>query len=226
MKHLILYAEDDKPLARVFIKVFESVGYKVNWARDGKEALELYHKEPPDIVVLDVIMPEYDGEEVVKIIRTKDLITPILMLTCIEHKEIEIKCINCGADDYIRKTVDNKVLLAKIARLIGRHPVYRDPKIIITADTWLDMSQNKLFSAGNSGKISYQDKKLLVYLWENKNFLLKRETIEDLIWGKNNLNKENYLYKSLSLLRKIMADDEKITLQTNREDGIMLIVKE
>ena len=225
MKHLILYAEDEESMAELYIKEFKESGYDVKWAKNGQKAIELYHEYPPDIIILDIKMPILDGYQVAREMRRKDLRTPILFLTSIMDAGSSVKALErYYADDYIRKNVDNKELLAKIRRLIERNPVTRDRKLVITPDTWLDTVDNILYSSGHSGRLGFRECNLLYLLVANKNIPQKRMFFQSQIWGENSLNGEENLYKAISVLRKGMTDDKKIKILTKPCESITLII--
>jgi len=225
MKNLMLYAEDDRDIAELFSIDFKESGYDVNWAKDGPQALELYQKEAPDIIVLDIVLPEMNGYEVANEIRKRDLLTPILLMSAIPDDEAELKCVQSNANCIMRNKKLDKGLYAIMENLIKKYPVNRGSKFSITADTWLDMDNNILHSAGCSEKISFRDKNLLLILLRNKSIPMKREVLESEVWGDKDRTREESLYKSLSLLRKIMANDKNIELQTKRNSDIVLIVR-
>ena len=224
MRHLILYAEDEEQLAKMYITVFKQAGYDVNHVMNGRGALKKYDEEAPDIIVLDILMP-YSGKQVAIDIRKRDAETPILMLTSVSDIEEEIKSLKLGADDYVRKGVETEVLLAKIRRLIERHPVNRDSKLIITPDTYIDRVNGILYSVCYSDKISYRDNNLLHLLWRNRNKPLKREYLESQIWGDKEHLSEEYLSKSITHIRKIMNGDKRIKLHAIPNESITFVIK-
>ena len=125
MKPLILYAEDDRDLAELFCDSMEKAGYDVNLAKNKREALEMYQKEAPDVIVLDISRPLKDGFEVLKKIRESDSRTPILMISTDWDDESETMGIILGVDKYLRHKVPRN-LLAIIEYLMRFYPVNRD----------------------------------------------------------------------------------------------------
>jgi len=225
MKKLILYAEDDEKSAALYIHLFQQAGYDVMWAEDGQEALKKYQEEAPDIVVLDIKMPLLDGHQVAKEIRKKDLETPILMLTSIDDKNEAIKCLNLKIDDFVRKDGDKQELLAIIKRRIERYPVVKERMLILTPDTRLDMNNNILHSSDKAEKINFRVKNLLIILWRHKNKPLQREYLEKEIWNDFDATKEEHLNRSITLLRKIMANDQRVKINIKRGDSITFVVE-
>jgi DNA-binding response OmpR family regulator len=223
MKHLLLYAEDDKEIAELYINDFRDNGYEVAWAKDGQKAVELYKKYAPDLVLLDIDMPGLNGYQVAEEIRRKDPDTPVIFLTSFSASGKAIKGLDIGANDYIRKDVDVDELLARIRGVIQRHPVKQSTIIQITPDTSLNIAVQKLNSFDDSYDLSFRDCNLLHLLVLNKNVPQKREQIILRVWGENE-NGKSYMNKSISLLRKLMDGDRRIRLIANRGGSIMLIV--
>jgi DNA-binding response OmpR family regulator len=154
MRYLILYAEDEKQVADFYIEDFVKNGFDVIWAKNGRDALELYKKHVPDIVLLDIKMPGMDGYEVAKTIRKKDSQTPIMYLTSSQDSNSATNGFNLGADDHVRKNTEFKEIIARTRRLIERHPARRKRIFYLTKDTCFDANANILTSCGHSEQIS------------------------------------------------------------------------
>jgi len=121
-KPKILIADDEQDILRVLEKRLNDTGYEVVKAGNGREAIECAFREKPDLVVIDVMMPEMDGFEATKILRSRleTAVIPILMLTAKKDKESELKGLDLGADDYVTKPFDKDKLLARIKMLLRR----------------------------------------------------------------------------------------------------------
>ena len=117
----IIVADDERVIRQSLAKLLETNGYSVRLAKNGEEALRLYHEQRPDLMLLDVMMPKGDGYEVCKTIRKTDVETPVLFLTALDSDVDELRGLDAGADIYIPKTVSDEVLLARIAAAIRRH---------------------------------------------------------------------------------------------------------
>jgi type IV pilus assembly protein PilB len=121
-KPKILIADDEEDILKVLEKRLSDTGYEVVKAVNGMEAVECAFREKPDLVVMDVMMPEMDGLEATKILRSRleTAVIPILMLTAKKDKESELKGLDVGADDYVTKPFDKDKLLARIKMLLRR----------------------------------------------------------------------------------------------------------
>ena len=221
MRKLILYAEDDRDTAELYSDIFRNEGFDVVWAKNGKEAVTLYKEKTPDILVLDLEMPELNGIQVVEEIRRKDQRTPIIILTSYTESSRAVKGFNKGVNDYVRKNIDMDELLVRIQNLIQRNPVGGSVVIDITSDTTIDAIGPKLNSCGKSYDISSREYNLLRILALNKNNPQSRELLTSQVWG-NNVNGQNYIGKAISRLRKMMSDDKKIEIVVSRGDSVTL----
>ena len=223
MKHLILYAEDDKDMADMYISDLRNGGFEVIRARNGKEAVDLYFEYAPSLLLLDIDMPILNGFQVASEIRRKDIDTPIIFLTSFSNSESAVKGFGHGAHDYIRKNVDIDELLARIRNVIQRNPVKRESVLYITPETFFDRKRNMLVSMNVSHKLSDKESILLQTLLISKNIPQKREDVITQVWGENS-NGNDYMNKCVTLLRKAMSGDQRISIVSNRSDSITLSV--
>ncbi|MDR1340070.1 MAG: response regulator transcription factor [Prevotellaceae bacterium] len=225
MKHVILYAEDDRDMANLYIKDFQDNGYLVMWAKNGQEAIDMYRENLPNIVLLDVNMPRLNGFQVAKEIREKNPFIPVIFLTSILESGKAVKGLMIGADDYIRKDVEFSEVLARVRRMLQRTPAEQNPIVHITRNTWLDMVSHELNSCGKSCKLPSRDCNLLQILLLNKNNSQKRDEIISRVWGDNE-NGKDYMNKSMSSLRKLMSADKSIRIAISRGDSVAIIIND
>ena len=225
MIKIILYAEDDIDTAKLYKKKFEN-DYIVKWAENGLKALKVYEECSPDIILLDEMMPKMSGYEAAEKIRRKDKDTPIIFLSSIEDEKISIKCLKLGVIDFVRKSHERyEELLVKIQNAILNFPVRRNPIISITPDTTLNTQSLILTSFGNDNRLQFRESDLLRILLLNEGVLVKRELLLSQVWpGTETENAKDYLNKNISRLRKVMSDDKRIQIITNRGDGIVLSI--
>jgi Response regulators consisting of a CheY-like receiver domain and a winged-helix DNA-binding domain len=223
MKHLILYAEDDKDMAELYISDLRNGGFEVVWARNGRDAIDLYMEHAPSLLLLDIDIPVLNGFQVAKEIRRKDIDTPIIFLTSFSSSESAVKGFSHGAHDYIRKDISVDEILARIWNVIQRNPITRESVLQITPDTFFDKTANKLVSFNKSYKLSEKDGILLQTLLLYKNIPQKREFVISQVWGHNS-NGNDYISKSVTLLRKAMSGDQRIKIVSNRGDSIMITI--
>ncbi|UCF99750.1 MAG: response regulator, partial [Spirochaetaceae bacterium] len=120
MAQRILIVEDDPAIVMGLEDLLAGEGYRIDSARDGRQALELYRKGKPDLVLLDIMIPEISGYEVCRQIRRSDALTPILMLTAKGQEPDKVAGLELGADDYVVKPFGVSELLARIRALLRR----------------------------------------------------------------------------------------------------------
>lgn len=119
MKYKILVVDDEKPIADILQFNLEKEGYEVICAHDGNEAIELTKAEKPDLILLDIMLPEKDGMEVCREIR-KEFQMPIIMLTAKDSEIDKVLGLELGADDYVTKPFSNRELLARVKANLRR----------------------------------------------------------------------------------------------------------
>ena len=124
----ILVVEDEKLISDIIKFSLEKEGYQVVTAYDGNEAIRLYEEQKPDLILLDIMLPNKDGFEVCKGVRRAGLITPILMLTARSLTADKIAGLKIGADDYVTKPFDMSELCARVEALLRRAPVRAAPQ--------------------------------------------------------------------------------------------------
>jgi len=121
-KPKILVVDDEVDIRKILLKTVEAGGYTAISAKNGKEAIEYTYRERPNLIVIDIMMPEMNGYDAVKFLRSslETATIPIIMLTAKQDKDSELKGLDAGADDYMTKPFDNEKLLARIRMLLRR----------------------------------------------------------------------------------------------------------
>lgn len=180
MTYTILVVEDDRGLQKYLKELLLDNGYNVQLAGDGIQALESLGKMEPDLIVLDLGLPNMSGEAVCTEIRKKYPALPVIILTAKDSVSDIVQGLNLGADDYITKPFVADEFLARIkARL--RQLGSGETKLIID-DLTLDTKTLEVTRAGEQIQLTPQEFKLLQYLMSNKGRILTREMILNRIW--------------------------------------------
>ena len=178
MKYKILIVEDEVSLSNIILDTLTNEGFKVYQAFNGDEGIDLFYEFNPDLILLDINLPKKNGWNVCKEIR-KDSNIPILFMTARDSEIDEIRGLELGADDYITKPFNLKILTIRIKKLlkIDRHHIYT------LEDINFDFERN-YFSIGTE-KIDFSKKEteLLQYFIKNKKRVLTRDIILNEIWG-------------------------------------------
>ncbi|GED67796.1 DNA-binding response regulator [Brevibacillus reuszeri] len=183
----VLVADDDPNVREIIRLYFEKQMIDLVVATDGREALEVMEKEMPDVVILDVMMPQMDGFEVCREIRKK-WDTPIIMLTAKDEEFDRVLGLELGADDYVTKPFSPRELVARIRAILRR----MQPKVKVEEEVLrplvfdqltIDLDKREIMAAGE--KVSFRPKEfdLLVQLAKSPGSVLSREQLLEQVWG-------------------------------------------
>lgn len=177
----ILIADDEQLMRQLVIDFLRPEGYEILEASDGKEALEIYDKEHPDLILLDVMMPGYDGWTVCREIRRESTV-PIMMLTAKGEEIDQLFAYDLGADEYITKPFSPKILVAKIKALLRRSQNEQETH---EADDGvaIDRDARQVVLDGKNVDLSPTEYKLLNYLMSNTGKALSRRQILNQVWN-------------------------------------------
>lgn len=177
----ILIADDEQLMRQLVIDFLKPEGYEILEASDGKEALDIYDKEHPDLILLDVMMPGYDGWTVCREIRRESTV-PIMMLTAKGEEIDQLFAYDLGADEYITKPFSPKILVAKIKALLRRS---RNEQETHEADDGvaIDRDARQVVIDGKNVDLSPTEYKLLNYLMSNTGKALSRRQILNQVWN-------------------------------------------
>lgn len=179
----ILIADDDDHFRELLEDILRNRRYCVYSAKDGKEALDCFflHASEIDLVILDVMMPKYDGLDVLKEIREYSEV-PVMMLTALDDDFNEISGLSFGADDYIAKPFKYGVFLARVESLTRRAKKKRE-ETIEAAAIKIEQLCHKVFVKGKEVYLSNKEYQLLLYFLQNPGIVLTREQMLTKIWG-------------------------------------------
>ncbi|WP_327320836.1 response regulator transcription factor [Streptomyces sp. NBC_01235] len=190
----MLLAEDDRAIRHALERALALEGYQVTAVADGVEALAHAHKNPPDVLVLDVMMPGIDGLQVCRVLRAEGDRTPILMLTALVETADRIAGLDAGADDYVVKPFDVEEVFARLRALLRRTspeapaPVPEAPKQVSEryvegAGLRMDPQARRAWRGGRELELTRTEFELLELLVRNAGIVLDHSTIYDRIWG-------------------------------------------
>jgi two-component system response regulator MprA len=195
----VLLAEDDRAIRHALERALTLEGYEVTAVADGVEALAQAHKTPPDVLVLDVMMPGIDGLQVCRVLRAEGDRTPILMLTALVETADRIAGLDAGADDYVVKPFDVEEVFARLRALLRRtSPVgvgaggagdapAKEPHIpdrqIEAAGIRMDLQARRVWRGTRELELTRTEFELLELLVRNAGIVLDHSTIYDRIWG-------------------------------------------
>lgn len=177
----ILVVEDEPSLLKIMTKRLKEEGYSVDACSDGQDGQYYSEITEYDCIVLDIMLPIIDGLSILKNLRAKEIITPILLLTARDSIEDRVKGLDNGADDYLVKPFSFDELLARIRVLLRRHKDIRD-NIICISDLTLDLVSHHVTRNGQSIELTIKEYAILEYLIRNKGRVMTRTQIAEHVW--------------------------------------------
>lgn len=181
---LVLVVDDEKTLVKALSFNLEKEGFRVEKAYDGEEALQKVFDLKPDIVVLDLMLPEVDGFEVCRRIRKK-LEVPIIMLTARTEDIDKVLGLELGADDYLTKPFNSRELVARIKAILRRSAFREDEvkKLLQIGKLQIDLLQHRVRLDGKEINLTTKEFALLSFLAANAGNVYSREQLLEQIWG-------------------------------------------
>lgn len=199
----ILLIEDEINVSRFIKKGLEEQGYTVHVAYDGHTGIELFSRLTVDIIVLDLVLPNLDGLNVCKKIRSMGMDVPILMLTALGTLQNKVTGLDSGADDYLTKPFHFQELLARIRSLTRRNRgLLVSEQIIKIEDLVIDVSAKTVHRSNQEIPLTFREFKLLELLANNKGRVMSRSQIAEHIWESAFENGSNVIDVYINYLRK------------------------
>ncbi len=222
---LILLVDDEPHIVQLARLYLEREGYRVEAVGDGKAALEFVARLKPELVVLDLMLPEMDGLEVCRRLRAIDSPVAILMLTARDEDIDKILGLEMGADDYLTKPFNPRELVARVKAILRRdkrtHSLEQD--VLIAGDLIVDIPRREVRVAGRMVFLRTQEFELLRVLVENKGLVLSREKLLELAWGYAFYGQTRTVDVHIGHLRKKIADSQ-IVIETISGVGYKLVI--
>jgi len=219
----VLVVDDEPAVGEALERALGLEGYEVARAGDGLEALAAIDSEPPDAVILDVLMPGLDGLQVCRLLREAGDRTPILMLTARDGVGDRVEGLDAGADDYLVKPFALEELLARLRALLRRASPDGDDRPLLFADLTLDPATRVATRGDRPIPLTRTEYLLLELLMRNPRRVLTREQIFDRVWGYDFGASSNSLEVYIGYLRrKTEAGGEPRLIHTARGFGYAL----
>jgi two-component system KDP operon response regulator KdpE len=209
---LILIADDEARMRRFMQMNLELEDYRVIEASNGLEAIDRVREDLPDLVLLDVMMPEMDGFEALHIIRETSTV-PVIMLTVRDDEEDKVKGLELGADDYVTKPFSPRELASRIKAVLRRtemdSPAGVGGKSLIKVDDYLqiDFNRRQVFVDGKPIKLRPTEYRLLYHLVQNAGYTLTHEVILSKVWGYEYRDESQYVRLYITYLRQKIEPD-------------------
>ncbi|MEQ9489930.1 MAG: phosphate regulon transcriptional regulator PhoB [Alphaproteobacteria bacterium] len=225
MKPRILIVEDETAVVTLLRYNLEREGFEVDAALDGREAMIAVDENPPDLVLLDWMLPEMSGIEVCRQLRRKPVSKsiPVIMLTARGEESDTVRGLDAGADDYVTKPFSPAELVARMHALLRRsRPVLADEKLL-AADISMDLAAHRVHRSGTEIKLGPTEFRLLRHLLEYPGRVFSREQLLDAVWGRDVYVEPRTVDVHIRRLRKALNDGGKADLiRTVRSAGYAL----
>ncbi|MFA9212911.1 MAG: response regulator transcription factor [Candidatus Methylacidiphilales bacterium] len=225
----ILLVKDETSLGFLIKETLRLEDYTVRLCKDGEEGLNSFMNERFDLCVFDVNMPKLSGFELAKQVRTKDHHIPIIFLTANSSESDKLNGFEIGADEYITKPFSTPELLARIKAVLKRSTARPETElaakdeVISIGNTTIDIVNNTLVVNGTHKKMSNTEGVLLKLMIVNKNALLPRANMLLHVWGRNDFYTARNLDVYINKVRKLIKEDETISIENVHGSGFKLI---
>ncbi len=208
-KKRILVVDDEKGLVKIIHLNLEQDGFDVVEAYNGSQAMEKLRTTLPDLVLLDVMMPDMDGFTVLKMIRQIGSI-PVIMLTAKSEEDDKIKGLELGADDYVTKPFSPRELTSRIRAVLRRGDFSQDEesgKIVVDDRLTIDFDRHEVWVDGELVQLRPTEYRLLYHLVQNAGWVLTHDQILNKVWGYEYENEPHYVRLYINYLRKKLEVD-------------------
>jgi two-component system KDP operon response regulator KdpE len=199
----ILIVDDEPQITRVLRTSLSGHGYEIRVANDGETAFEIMRDWTPDMVITDLSMPNMDGLELCRRLRTKTQI-PIIVLSVRGEEKTKVQALDAGADDYVTKPFGIEELLARVRANLRRAPEPEDASrdLIEEGDFRIDLAAHKVLVSGRDVHLTPKEFDLLVYLARHPGKVITHRTLLAAVWGGNSTEQMEYLRVFVGQLRK------------------------
>ncbi|MFI3255025.1 MAG: response regulator transcription factor [Eubacteriales bacterium] len=218
----LLLCEDEKDLSAALVVMLKHNHYSVDAVYDGKEALDYLETENYDGVILDIMMPELDGISVLKKIRDKGNMVPVILLTAKSDVADKVTGLDLGANDYLTKPFESQELMARI-RAMTRSREDSGTSLLEFGNITLNRATFQLSSPLSSVKLANKEFQMMEMLLLNSNLLISSEKFMEKIWGFDSETELNVVWVYISYLRKkLLSLQANIQIKASRNIGYSL----
>ncbi len=207
----ILVVDDEPRMVQMIVMNLKLEGYEVSSAPDGYQALEKVTKEMPDLVLLDIMMPEMDGYETLKRIREVSSI-PVIFLSVKAEEPDRVRGLDLGADDYITKPFSPRELVSRIKavlRRMGAENAVKRTEVRVDDELLIDFDQRRVIVRGHEVRLRATEYRLLYQLVTNAGKLMSHETLLSRVWGPEYQDEDQYVRLYITYLRQKIEKDPK-----------------
>jgi two-component system, OmpR family, KDP operon response regulator KdpE len=205
--HQILVIEDEEPIRRFLRASLTNEGYRVSEAGTGDEGLKMASRQPPDLVILDLGLPDMDGQQVLRRFR-EWLTAPVIILSVRDQEEQKIEALDHGADDYVTKPFGIGELLARMRTALRHvHQVAPASSTICIEDLKVDLSARRVFRREDEVHLTPLEYKLFVTMLKHSGKVLTHRFLLKEVWGPHDTHETHYLRVFVASLRRKLEGD-------------------
>jgi DNA-binding response OmpR family regulator len=224
-KSVVLVVDDDIRMLRMMKRMLELEGFQVIISNSGDMALKSFEKDTPDLVLLDIMMPEMDGYTVCQRIREFSQV-PIIMVTARGDDKEKVEGLNIGADDYVTKPFSASELAARVRAVLRRASTKNQPQdaIFRYKDLLVDFASRRVMVNDTELKLTSTEYKLLSYISLNAGRVITPDQLLDKVWGEEYMGAPHLLQVNIARLRKKLGDDAKKPIYIFTRPGIGYIM--
>ena len=223
MNNKIFIIEDEKKIRLELSTFLNRYGYETSYSTDFENIVDISLKEEPDIILLDINLPYYDGYYICREIRRKSNV-PIIVVTSRNSEVDELMSMNLGADDFITKPYNTQILLARIASIIRRTYQNLDSEVFEFKGLKYNMSTSEMTFDNKKCELTKNESKILFTLMKNKERIVSRNDLMKALWQDDEFVDDNTLTVNINRLRKKLEEIGAVDyIQTKRGQGYILI---
>ena len=197
----ILVVEDEIKMAKVIASALKREGHAIDTSYSGAEGLAMAESEPYDLIVLDRMLPEVEGVEIVKKLRESNISTPVILLTALGTIKDKTTGLDSGADDYLVKPFSIDELISRVRALLRRPPIAQ-PNILTVGDLSLDTTQKTIIRKNKQISLTSKEYSLLEYLMLHAGQTISKETLIKHVWDFDSDILPNNVEAHIKQLRK------------------------
>jgi len=225
-KTKIFYVEDELFLAKIVKESLESRGFEVIMENDGAKAIASFKKNQPEICVLDIMLPNKDGFAIADEIRELNEDVPIIFLTAKTQTEDVVKGFSLGGNDYIRKPFSMEELIVRIQNLLRlrtEQPQKMNEDSVNIGKYRFQLNRQVLNDGNEDRKLSYRESELLKLLYQNRDKIIDRKEILNLLWGNDSFFNSRNLDVYITKLRSYLKSDPSLEIITIKGIGYRFV---
>ena len=220
---LIYVVEDDKNIQEIETFALANVGYEVKGFDSATDFYAALNETAPDLILLDIMLPDEDGLSIVKKLRTRQdtVLVPVIMVTAKTSEIDKVKGLDLGADDYITKPFGVMELISRVKALLRRSMNMDESKVLSLGEITIDNEKHKVSVQGQPCELTYKEFELLKLLLQNVGIVLSRDVIMERVWGVDFEGESRTLDMHIKTLRQKLGESGK-RIKTVRNVGYRL----